>query len=106
MRKFLAIVFVAGAFLRGILDWTATVSQGEAWKFAGIGTLMERNFPDAFLSVQSLMAATLSHKALAFYAHNIHPIPLIAILLFLGGFFWLISGPTKRNQARMVFSRS
>lgn len=106
MRKFLALLFLLAAVVRSFFDWTATVSNGEAWRFAGAGELLEAHFPGAFLNLQTLMSSFLSHKALAFYAHNIHGIPLVAILLFIAGFFWMISGPARRTQQRMVFSRS
>lgn len=106
MRKFVALLFLLAAVVRGYFDWTATVSVGEAWRFAGAGALLESNFPGAFLSLQTMMSNTLSHEALAFYAHNIHGIPLVGILLFVSAFFWLISGSSRRTQQRMVFSRS
>ena len=106
MFRFLAILCLGGAILRAVFDWRATISQGEPWHFIGMGELLEQRYPEAFLTLQGVMSTTLSHEALSFYAHNIHGIPLVAILLFFGGIFWLVGGFRRRPTQRMVFSRS
>jgi len=103
MRTLLALVLFALAVWRAALDWMATVTQGEAWRFVTVGELWGQFFPRGPGTLETLVVGYLGTEVWR-YASFILVMPMVALLCFLGGFIWMIRRPSGVAR-RSVFKR-
>lgn len=95
MRRISCVIFLLLALWRGVIDWQATIGQGQAFRPASLERLWAAWSPASHGAlIEELRASALWDPALA----TLLATPLLLVLLLLSAFFWLIRRRKPRQR--------
>ncbi len=95
MRAILAIVLLAAALLRAGIDWQATIGQGNAYRFATIGSVVSQHWPDNYAHLVESLQRSGVPFAWSPVGALVMAIPLVLLLAALAAGFWLTRGRAR-----------
>ena len=97
IRLLLAIIFFIAGIVRVGLDWTATISQGDTFRMADVGTLWHNAHPDSLLAIEPAISRYLSQAVWDTVMLPFLTFPAALVFFALAILFWVFRKRRKRK---------
>ena len=98
MRAIVAIIFLAAALGRAVVDWQATIGQGYAYRFGTFGSVISRHWPESYASLVNSLQRSGVPYAWDPIGAAVMSLPVALVLAAIAGAVWVTREPRVRSR--------